>query len=74
MRLQKYMAACGVASRRKAEEIILSGSVMVNGKKIIELGTQVDEKKDEVRVQGKLLQLEGQKVYIMLNKIGRAHV
>ncbi|MEI7885082.1 MAG: pseudouridine synthase [Clostridia bacterium] len=68
MRLQKYMAACGVASRRKAEEIILSGSVMVNGKKIIELGTQVDEKKDEVRVQGKLLQLEGQKVYIMLNK------
>ncbi len=68
MRLQKYMAACGVASRRKAEEIILSGNVTINGKKITELGTQVDENKDEVRLQGKLLNLEGKKVYLMLNK------
>ncbi|MGL4989978.1 MAG: pseudouridine synthase [Sarcina sp.] len=67
-RLQKYMARCGIASRRKCEEIILSGAVMVNGEKINELGTKVDIEKDIVMVNGKKITLEESKVYIMLNK------
>lgn len=67
MRLQKYLALSGVASRRKAEELIISGKVSVNGKKVTELGTKVfgDE---VVEVDGKKVSLEEQKVYIMLNK------
>ena len=42
MRLQKFLADCGIASRRKAEELILQGKVSVNGKVINELGTQID--------------------------------
>lgn len=67
-RLQKYMARCGIASRRKCEEIILSGAVCVNGEKIFELGTKVDDEKDIVTVNGKIIKLEEKKVYIMLNK------
>ena len=47
-RLQKYMADCGVASRRKAEELILKGLVQVNGETVTELGTKIDPDKDEV--------------------------
>ena len=49
-RLQKYMASCGVASRRKCEEIILEGRVIVNGEIVNELGFKVDPEKDEVLV------------------------
>ncbi len=65
-RLQKMMASCGVASRRKCEEIIASGRVKVNGVVVKELGTQVS-KKDRIEVDGKLLQKE-ELVYFVLYK------
>jgi len=67
MRLQKYMASCGVASRRKCEELISDGKVSVNGEIVTELGTQVEET-DEVCYMGQRLQLEVENVYYMLNK------
>ncbi|MGL4731582.1 MAG: pseudouridine synthase [Clostridium sp.] len=67
-RLQKYMASCGVASRRKCEEIILDGRVRVNDNIINELGFKVDKNKDIVKVDGKKIQPEERKVYIALNK------
>ena len=66
-RLQKYMARCGVASRRKCEEIILAGKVKVNGMIINELGTKVTLD-DIVEYEGKRILPEENKVYIMLNK------
>ena len=68
VRLQKYMAECGVASRRKCEEIILSGEVYVNGEIVQELGTKIDPEKDEVIYKGKKLVIPNNKVYILLNK------
>jgi 23S rRNA pseudouridine2605 synthase len=67
-RLQKYMAACGVASRRKCEEIITQGRVKVNGVIIDELGYKVDLEKDEILVDNKKIKREERKVYIALNK------
>ncbi|MGL5069445.1 MAG: pseudouridine synthase [Sarcina sp.] len=67
-RLQKYMAGCGVASRRKCEEIILSGVVKVNDVTVTELGVKIDGKTDVVKVDDKVINLEENKVYIMLNK------
>jgi pseudouridine synthase len=66
-RLQKYLAECGVASRRKSEEYILEGRVKVNGKVITELGTKV-KKGDRVEFDGKLVNKEERLVYIMLHK------
>lgn len=68
MRLQKYMAKCGVASRRKSEEIIEEGRVKVNGVTVKELGTKVEPFKDKVKVDNELIELERHKVYIALNK------
>ena len=62
------MADCGVASRRKCEEIILQGRVKVNGRTITELGFKVDPQKDKVLVDGKKLVPVQKKIYIMLNK------
>ena len=67
MRLQKYLANCGIASRRKCEELILEGKVSVNGQVVQELGTQVDDD-DEVYYNHRRIQLEEQYVYYMLNK------
>ena len=67
-RLQKYMARCGVDSRRKCEEIILSGRVKVNGQIVNELGIKVNEEKDVIEVDGKNVRPEERKVYIALNK------
>ena len=67
MRLQKYMAMCGVAARRKCEEIISAGRVSVNGQIITEMGTQVEEG-DEVRVDGALIHLEEEKRYVLYHK------
>lgn len=67
-RLQKYMASCGVASRRKCEEIIQQGRVKVNNNVIYELGFKVDSEKDVVVVDGKTIKKEERKVYIALNK------
>ncbi len=68
MRINKYIASCGIASRRKAEELILENRVKVNGKVINELSLKIDEKKDKVEVDGKIIGLEEELVYIMLNK------
>ena len=68
IRLQKYLASCGVASRRKCEELILNGKVEVSGKTVFELGTKVNPDKDEVKYNGKVVKLEDEKIYILLNK------
>ncbi|MFA5576056.1 MAG: pseudouridine synthase [Tissierellaceae bacterium] len=68
MRLQKYIALCGVTSRRKAEDLIVNGEVKVNNLIAKELGTSIDVDKDKVKVKDKLISLEKSKVYIMLNK------
>ena len=67
-RLQKYMARCGVASRRKCEEIILEGKIKVNGNIIKEVGTKVDPEKDIVEYNNNIIKIEEKKLYIMLNK------
>lgn len=64
IRLQKYMAECGVASRRKSEELILNGEVYVNGKQIKELGTKVNES-DEIVVSGKTVGKESKEYYLL---------
>lgn len=68
IRLQKYIAKSGVASRRKAEELILEGKIQVNGKTITELGTKVNPEKDIVTYNGRKLKTEEKFVYILLNK------
>lgn len=68
IRLQKYMAEAGIASRRKAEELILEGKVKVNGKTINELGIKIVPNKDIVEYNGKKVVLEKEYVYILLNK------
>ena len=67
IRLQKYLAMSGVASRRKSEEYIINGLVSVNGKIVTELGTKVDEN-DTVKYNGKIIRPIEKKVYILLNK------
>jgi 23S rRNA pseudouridine2605 synthase len=67
-RLQKILAQAGVASRRKAEEIILEGRVQVNGVVVNTLGTRHDAVRDHIRVDGKLLHGPEQQRYYMLNK------
>ncbi len=67
-RLQKLLAAAGVASRRKAEEIILAGRVQVNGTVVAELGTKHDAARDHIRLDGKLLKGPEVRRYYMLNK------
>ena len=67
-RLQKFMARCGVASRRKCEEIITAGRVKVNNLVISELGHKVDPEEDSVEVDNKIINIEENKVYIALNK------
>lgn len=57
MRLQKFLARGGVASRRASEKLILEGRVSVNGQVVVELGTRVDPSTDEVKVDGKLVTL-----------------
>src|SRR4051794_4120894 len=67
-RLQKIIAAAGIASRRKAEELITSGLVTVNGKLVTELGAKADVDTDHIKVNGKLLCGAEQHVYLMINK------
>lgn len=67
-RLQKIIARAGFASRRRAEEMIVSGLVTVNGKLVTELGTKADESRDHIKVAGKLLRPEASRVYLILNK------
>ena len=67
IRLQVFLAHCGVASRRASEQIIMDGRVCVNGAVITELGTKVRDG-DTVTVDGKRVQLENRKCYVLLNK------
>ena len=67
-RLQKIVAAAGITSRRKAEELITSGRVQVNGQTVTELGSKADPERDHIRVDGKLLKKPQQFRYFMLNK------
>lgn len=68
LRLQKYLADCGVASRRASEKLISAGRVKVNGKTIKEMGFIVDEENDVVEYDGEVLKPVTKKIYIMLNK------
>jgi 23S rRNA pseudouridine2605 synthase len=68
MRLQKFLSAAGVCSRRKGEEYIKAGRVVVNGQTAVELGTKIDPETDLVQVDGKPVQLSQVYVYIALNK------
>jgi len=67
-RLQKIIAAAGVASRRSAEKLITSGAVSVNGTMITELGSKADPERDHIRVNGKLLHGAERQVYLLMNK------
>ena len=68
MRLQKYLAQSGVASRRNAEKLIAEGHVAVNGETVTEMGVQVDETRDRITVDGKPVTLEEEKHYIAYYK------
>ncbi len=68
IRLQKFLADCGICSRRKAEEHILCGDVKINENIVTELGIKIDEKKDKVYFKNNLVKLKDNKIYIMLNK------
>ncbi len=68
MRLQKFLAQAGIASRRKCEEYIQDGKVKLNGALVTELGIKINPEKDKVEFQGKIVKLESEKVYILLNK------
>lgn len=68
IRLQKYLAQIGIASRRKCEELILDGKILVNGEKV-ELGRKVNPEKDKIEYLGKIVKLEKKDyTYILLNK------
>ena len=67
-RLQKILAAAGVASRRKAEELISAGRVTVNGKTVTELGTKADPSHDRICVDGTPVQAAEKRVYLLLHK------
>ncbi len=67
-RLQKFLANGGVASRRKAEQMIQEGRVKVNGKIVTELGVKVDGERDVVEVDGKAIHCQKSFVYYLLNK------
>jgi 23S rRNA pseudouridine2605 synthase len=67
-RLQKIIAAAGIASRRNAEKLIAAGAVSVNGQIVTELGTKADPERDHIRVNGKLLHGAERHVYLLMNK------
>ncbi len=68
VRLQKFLADNGIASRRKCEQIILDGRVKVNEKVVTKLGTKINPYKDFIEVDGKVLQRHNEKIYVLLNK------
>ena len=68
-RLQKFLAEAGIASRRKAEELIAAGRVKVNGKIVTEQGVKINPQKDKVEFDNRLIAVKAEKkVYIMLHK------
>jgi 23S rRNA pseudouridine2605 synthase len=67
-RIQKIIASAGIASRRKAEQLIADGQVAVNGQVVTELGSKADPEVDHIRVAGKLLRGAERHVYLLMNK------
>src|SRR5262245_46356239 len=70
-RLQKLIAAAGIASRRHAEQMITAGEVSINGKVVTELGVKADTDTDHIKVRGKLINpllKQREKLYVLLNK------
>src|SRR5438552_10252887 len=67
-RLQKVLAHAGVASRRKAEQLIVEGRVAVNGAVVTELGSKADPERDHIKVDGKRLRAPERPVYLAMNK------
>ena len=68
MRLQKFIAECGIASRRNAEKIIESGRVTVNGELVDYMGCVINPEEDVVEIDGRVIEPENKKYYIVLNK------
>ncbi|NLM48217.1 MAG: rRNA pseudouridine synthase [Epulopiscium sp.] len=68
MRLQKFLANAGIASRRKAEEYILEGKIKVNGQVVTELGTKINPDKDLVYYNNQIVSLPKEKIYLLLHK------
>jgi len=68
MRLQKFLSEAGFCSRRHGEELILAGSVSVNGVVVTKLGTKIDPEKDIVEVDGNRIEVKNNLIYIALNK------
>ncbi len=68
IRLQKYLAQIGVASRRVAEQLIKEGQVTVNGQPITDMGVRIDPQKDEIEVEGRIIKPQRKRFYVMLNK------
>lgn len=67
-RLQKILSRAGVSSRRTAERLIADGRISVNGVVVTQPGTKADPRKDDIRVDGRLISVETEKVYVMLHK------
>jgi len=67
-RLQKIIARAGIASRRHAEQLIVSGQVRVNGRVVRELGTKADAAQDRIEAAGRVVKAEERRVYLVLNK------
>ena len=68
IRLNKYIAECGYCSRRMADKLIKDGKVEINGQVVGILGTMIEEEKDVIKIEGKVLKKESKLLYIMLNK------
>lgn len=68
MRINKYIADCGIASRRAAEELVKAGKIKINGKVVTDLSTQVNEWNDTVTLEGTKIKLPSRYTYLMLNK------
>jgi len=68
LRIQKWLSMSGVASRRKAEEMIVEGRVCINGIKVTELGAKANPQNDLVELDGKIVEIVQEKIYIMLHK------
>jgi 23S rRNA pseudouridine2605 synthase/23S rRNA pseudouridine2604 synthase len=68
VRIQKYLSAAGICSRRKAESYVRQGRVWVNGNVVKELGTKIDPDKDRVELDGRLVSTPPEKIYVALNK------
>ena len=68
MRINRYLAQCGLASRRAAEAIIQAGKVTINGVSVVELGTVIDETSDIVRVDGSIVKPVKKELFVLLNK------